>query len=100
MKTEYHIKISGVHYAANPEAEAGMPDTEAMHVRTRALLTKIDCERAPVSLFAEPTNLYNPDCIMAFSKGEWIGRVALQSLPICITLIASWHFQRESGLVA
>jgi len=32
---EYRFRISGVHYAANPEAEAGMPDTEEMHVRTR-----------------------------------------------------------------
>jgi hypothetical protein len=32
---EYVFKIFGVHYAANPEAEAGQPDTEEMHVRTR-----------------------------------------------------------------
>ena len=76
MKKEYHIQISGVHYAANPEAEAGMPDTEAMHVRTRELLSKIDRERPLVSLFADPSNPHNPDCIMAFSRGKRIGRVA------------------------
>lgn len=95
MKTEYHIKISGVHYAANPEAEAGMPDTEAMHVRTRELLTKIDRERASVSLFAEPTNLYNPDCIMAFSKGEWIGRVADE----CVGEVKSLLAQSEDPIL-
>lgn len=74
---EYHFRISGVHYAANPEAETKrLPDTEEMHVRTRELLTKIDRERPLVSLFAEPSNLFNPDCIMAFSRGKRIGRVA------------------------
>ena len=95
MKKEYHIQISGVHYAANPEAEAGMPDTEAMHVRTRELLTKIDRERASVSLFAEPTNLYNPDCIMAFSKGEWIGRVADE----CVGEVKSLLAQSEDPIL-
>ena len=74
---EYRFRISGVHYAANPEAETKrLPDTEEMHVRTRELLRKIDRERPLVSLFAEPTNLFNPDCIMAFSRGNRIGRVA------------------------
>ena len=41
---EYRFRISGVHYAANPEAEAGMPDTEEMHVRTREMLSWIDRE--------------------------------------------------------
>jgi hypothetical protein len=76
MKKEYHIQISGVHYAANPEAEAGMPDTEAMHARTRELLSKIDRERPLVSLFADPSNPHNPDCVLAFSRGKRIGRVA------------------------
>ena len=63
--------------AANPEAETKrLPDTEDMHDRTRELLRKIDRERLLVSLFAEPTNLFNPDCIMAFSRGKRIGRVA------------------------
>ena len=60
---EYRFRISGVHYAANPEAEAGMPDTEEMHVRTREILNWIDKERPLVSLFVEPSNLFNPDCI-------------------------------------
>ena len=55
---EYRFRISGVHYAANPEAETkGLPDTEEMHERTRELLMKIDRERPLVSLFAEPSSL-------------------------------------------
>ena len=74
---EYRFRISGVHYAANPEAETKrLPDTEEMHVRTRELLKKIDRERPLVSLFAEPTNPYNPDCVLAVSRGNRIGRVA------------------------
>ena len=72
-----------------------MPDTEEMHVRTRELLTKIDRERASVSLFAEPTNLYNPDCIMAFSKGEWIGRVADE----CVGEVKSLLAQSEDPIL-
>ena len=95
MKKEYHIQISGVHYAANPEAEAGMPDTEAMHVRTRELLSKIDRERPLVSLFAEPTNLFNPDCIMAFSRGKRIGRVADE----CVGEVKSLLAQSEDPIL-
>ena len=83
------MKITGVHYAANPEAESQkLPDTEEMHVRTRDLLRKIDRERPLVSLFAEPTNLFNPDCIMAFSRGARIGRVADESVGEVKTLLA------------
>lgn len=85
---EYIIKISGVHYAANPEAEAGMPDTEEMHVRTRELLSRIDRERPLVSLIEEPSNLFNPDCIMATSRGTRIGRVAEECLPVVKSLLA------------
>ena len=85
---EYRFRISGVHYAANPEAEAGMPDTEEMHVRTREMLSRIDRERPLVSLFAEPTNLFNPDCIMAVSRGKRIGRVADDSLREVKSLMA------------
>ncbi len=86
---EYRLKITGVHYAANPEAESQkLPDTEEMHVRTRDLLRKIDRERPLVSLFAEPTNLFNPDCIMAFSRGARIGRVADESVGEVKTLLA------------
>ena len=88
-KKEYRFKISGVHYAANPEAESlGLPDTEEMHVRTRELLTRIDRERPLVSLFAEPTNLFNPDCVMAFSRGKRIGRVADECVGDVKTLLA------------
>lgn len=85
---EYRFRISGVHYAANPEAESGMPDTEEMHVRTRELLSRIDRERPLVTLFAEPTNLFNPDCIMAVSRGTRIGRVADECLREAKSLMA------------
>ena len=85
---EYKFRISGVHYAANPEAEAVMPDTEEKHVRTRELLSQIDRERPLVSLFAEPTNLFNPDCIMAVSRGKRIGRVADECLREVKSLMA------------
>lgn len=85
---EYQFKISGVHYAANPEAEAGMPDTEEMHVRTRELLKKIDQERPLISLYAEPKNPFNPDCVMAISRGNRIGRVADECLGDVKSLLA------------
>ena len=95
-KKEYRFKISGVHYAANPEAESqGLPDTEEMHVRTRELLKKIDRERPLVSLFAEPTNLFNPDCVMAFSRGERIGRVADE----CVGEVKSLLAQSEDPIL-
>ena len=95
-KKEYRFKISGVHYAANPEAETKrLPDTEEMHVRTRELLTKIDRERPLVSLFAEPTNLFNPDCIMAFSRGKRIGRVADE----CVGEVKSLLAQSEDPIL-
>ena len=95
-KKEYRFKISGVHYAANPEAETKrLPDTEEMHVRTRELLTKIDRERPLVSLFAEPTNLFNPDCIMAFSRGKRIGRVA----DACVGEVKSLLAQSEDPIL-
>ena len=95
-KKEYRFKISGVHYAANPEAETKrLPDTEEMHVRTRELLTKIDRERPLVSLFAEPTNLFNPDCIMDFSRGKRIGRVADE----CVGEVKSLLAQSEDPIL-
>lgn len=85
----YRYRISGVHYAANPEAESKrLPDTEEMHVRTRELLKKIDLERPVVSLFAEPMNPFNPDCVMALSRGKRIGRVADESVGEVKSLLA------------
>jgi hypothetical protein len=66
-----------------------------MHVRTRELLTKIDRERPLVSLFAEPTNLFNPDCIMAFSRGKRIGRVADE----CVGEVKSLLAQSEDPIL-
>ena len=85
-----------MHYLSNPEAETKrLPDTEEMHVRTRELLTKIDRERPLVSLFAEPTNLFNPDCIMAFSRGKRIGRVADE----CVGEVKSLLAQSEDPIL-
>ena len=93
---EYRFRISGVHYAANPEAETKrLPDTEEMHVRTREFLTWIDRERPMVSLFAEPENLFNPDCIMAFSRGNRIGRVADE----CVGKVKSLLAQSEDPIL-
>ena len=93
---EYHFRISGVHYAANPEAETQrLPDTEEMHERTREFLRKIDRERPLVSLFAEPSNLFNPDCIMAFSRGNRIGRVADE----CVGEVKSLLAQSEDPIL-
>ena len=93
---EYRFRISGVHYAANPEAETKrLPDTEEMHVRTCELLRKIDRERPLVSLFAEPSNLFNPDCIMAFSRGNRIGRVADE----CVGEVKSLLAQSEDPIL-
>ena len=93
---EYHFRISGVHYAANPEAETKrLPDTEEMHERTREFLRKIDRERPLVSLFAEPSNLFNPDCIMAFSRGNRIGRVADE----CVGEVKSLLAQSEDPIL-
>ena len=84
---EYLIKISGVHYAANPEAENGMPDSEEMHARTREMLSWIDQERPRVVLSLEPSNRYNPDCIMAIAHGQRLGRVSEDSLPVAKSLM-------------
>ena len=93
---EYRFRISGVHYAANPEAETKkLPDTEEMHVRTCELLRKIARERPLVSLFAEPSNLFNPDCIMAFSRGNRIGRVADE----CVGEVKSLLAQSEDPIL-
>ena len=93
---EYRFRISGVHYAANPEAETKrLPDTEEMHERTRELLRKIDRERPLVSLFAEPTNRFNPDCVMAFSRGKRIGRVADE----CVGEVKSLLAQSEDPIL-
>ena len=96
-ETEYRLQISGVHYAANPEAEAGMPDTEEMHVRTRELLSRIDRERPLVTLFAEPSNLFNPDCVVAVSRGARIGRVCDDLVGLAKSLLAQ---SEEQILVA
>ena len=93
---EYRFRISGVHYAANPEAETKrLPDTEEMHVRTRELLKKIDHDRPLVSLLPEPDNQYNPDCVLAVSRGNRIGRVADE----CVGEVKSLLAQSEDPIL-
>ena len=86
---KYRFRISGVHYAANPEAEERrMADTEEMHEKTRAMLRKLESERPVVSLLADPSNHYNPDCVIAFSRGKRIGRVADECVNKAKSLLA------------
>jgi hypothetical protein len=96
MLKNYRFRISGVHYAANPEAETmRMADTEEMHEKTRALLRKLDSERPVVSLQADPSNHYNPDCVIASSKCKRIGRVADE----CVSKVKSLLAQSEDPIL-
>ena len=89
MLKNYKFRISGVHYAANPEAETRrMADTEEMHEKTRAMLRKLESERPVVSLLADPSNHYNPDCVTAFSRGTRIGRVGDECVDKAKSLLA------------
>ena len=93
---KYRFRISGVHYAANPEAEERkMADTEEMHEKTRAMLKKLESERPVVSLLADPSNHYNPDCVIAFSRGKRIGRVADE----CVNKVKSLLAQSEDPIL-
>lgn len=85
-----------MHYAANPEAEERrMADTEEMHEKTRAMLRKLESERPVVSLLADPSNHYNPDCVTAFSRGTRIGRVADE----CVDKVKSLLAQSEDPIL-
>ena len=85
-----------MHYAANPEAEERrMADTEEMHEKTRAMLRKLESERPVVSLLADPSNHYNPDCVIAFSRGKRIGRVADE----CVNKVKSLLAQSEDPIL-
>lgn len=96
MLMKYRFRISGVHYAANPEAEKRrMADTEEMHEKTRAMLRKLESERPVVSLLADPSNHYNPDCVIASSKGKRIGRVADE----CVNKVKSLLAQSEDPIL-
>jgi hypothetical protein len=73
---EYQLKITGVHYGANGDSVAGQKDTEEMHLRTREMLSWIDCKRPIVVLSADPANHIHKEAIMARALGKRIGRVA------------------------
>lgn len=73
---EYRLKIVGTQYAANPDFEAGEPETEQMHARTCELLAWLMEERPRVVLMKEPSNFFNPNAVMARAMGRKIGYVA------------------------
>ena len=97
---KYHLKISGVHYAANPQCVAGQPDTEEMHVRTREMLRWVKEETPIVTLQADPTNPANPDAVMAMAEGTQIGYVGEDWLPIAKSLLAESDCQIVPAEVA
>ena len=85
---EYRLKITGVHYAANPNSVAGQPDTEEMHVRTRKMLSWVRDENPIVVLMADPTNPKNPDAVMAIAEEIRIGYVGDDWLTTTKSLLA------------
>ena len=73
--TEYRLKITGVHYAANPKQRAGQPDTDEMHVRTRKMLSWVKDDAPFVVLKPDPSCRHNPDAVAARVLGTRIGYV-------------------------
>ena len=92
---QYRFKISGAHYAANPDSVAGKADTEEMHVRTRELLSWIRDEQPIVVLSAEPSNHHNPDAVMARALGRRIGYVGDEDVQVAKSLLA----QSDDGML-
>lgn len=72
-----------MHYGANGDSVAGQKDTEEMHMRTRELLSWIDCVRPIVTLSPDPENRVHGRAIQARSLGKRIGRVAFE----CVDLV-------------
>lgn len=73
--TEHRLKITGVHYAANPDQVAGQPDTAEMHVRTLEMLRWVRDE-APFVVLAPTSECHeNPDAVAARVLGRRIGYV-------------------------
>ena len=92
---EYRLKITGVHYAANPDSVGGQPDTEEMHVRTRKMLSWVRDENPIVVLMADPTNPMNPDAVMAIAEEIRIGYVGDDWLTTAKSLLA----QSDCGML-
>ena len=86
--TEYRLKITGVHYAANPKQRAGQPDTEEMHVRTRKMLSWVRDEAPFVVLKPDPSCHQNRDAVAARVLGTRIGYVGDDWLQIARSLLA------------
>lgn len=84
---EYRLKITGVHYAANPDSVAGQPDTEVMHSRTREMLGWIRDANPIVVLQADPGCRQNPDAVMARALGRRIGYVGDDWVPVAKSLL-------------
>ncbi len=72
-----HIKIVGVQYAANPEFQSGDTETDEMWQRTMTLLQSLNDNHPFVVLMAEPTNIQDPQAIIARADGKKIGYVSL-----------------------
>ena len=85
---EYRIKITGVHYAANPKQRAGQPDTEEMHVRTRKMLSWVRDEAPFVVLKPDPSCRQNRDAVAARVLGTRIGYVGDDWLQTARSLLA------------
>ena len=98
--TEYRLKITGVHYAANPDQVAGQPDTEAMHVRTREMLSWVENDAPFVVLKADPECHQNHDAVAARVLGRRIGYVGDDWLQVARSLLAQSGEQMVMARVA
>ena len=100
LMTEYRLKITGVHYAANPDQVAGQPDTEAMHVRTREMLSWVENDAPFVVLKADPECHQNHDAVAARVLGRRIGYVGDDWLQVARSLLAQSGEQMVMARVA
>lgn len=98
--TEYRLKITGVHYAANPGQRAGQPDTEEMHVRTREMLSWVRDKAPFVVLKAAPDCHANSDAVAARVLGTRIGYVGDDWLQVARSLLSQSSEQMVMASVA
>jgi len=80
--TEHRLKITGVHYAANPEQVAGQPDTEEMHVRTLEMLRWVRDE-APFVVLAATSKLQQEIESIKEYKQRLISDVVTGQIKVC-----------------
>lgn len=98
--TEYRLKITGVHYAANPDQVAGQSDTEEMHVRTREMLSWVESDAPFVVLKPDPECHQNHDAVAARVLGWRIGYVGDDWLQVARSLLAQSGEQMVMARVA